>query len=68
LPGQFDDSARNPEEWIAEFFMLYLLDPERAKREAPVTAAIIRKWWNENPEVNRTLIFSKATQGDSGLA
>ncbi|MDZ4866521.1 MAG: hypothetical protein SGI91_04300 [Alphaproteobacteria bacterium] len=68
LPGQFDDSARNPEEWIAEFFVLYLLDPERAKREAPVTAAIIRKWWNENPEVNRTLIFSKATQGDSGLA
>jgi hypothetical protein len=68
IPSQFDSYARNPEEWIAEFFMLYLLNPERAKLEAPVTAAIIRKWWNENPAVNRTLIFSKVTQGDRGLA
>jgi hypothetical protein len=60
--------AGNPEEWIADFFALYLLYPEAAKRQAPMAAAIIRKWWNENPAVNRTLILSKATQGDSGLA
>jgi hypothetical protein len=60
--------GKNPEEWIADFFALYLLYPEAAKRQAPTMAAIIRKWWNENPAVNRTLIFSNATQGEGGLA
>jgi hypothetical protein len=64
-PGNY---AKSPEEWIAEFFMLYLIYPELAKRQAPLTAAIIRKWWNENPAVNRTLILSQATQGAGGLA
>ncbi len=58
----------NPEEWIADFFALYLLYPEAAKRQAPIAAAIIRKWWNENPAVNRTLIFFTVTQSERGLA
>lgn len=53
-----DAWARNPEEWIAEVFMVYLREPELAKRAAPLTCSLLRKLCNSHPVLSRILRLS----------
>ncbi|MBP6014427.1 MAG: hypothetical protein KBA31_19520 [Alphaproteobacteria bacterium] len=53
-----DDWARNPEEWIAEVFMVYLRESELAKQVAPLTCSLLRKLCNNHPVLGRILRLS----------
>lgn len=45
-------------EWIAEFMMKYLRDPQATKIAAPNATLIIRELWNGNDAVNSVLTLS----------
>lgn len=65
-----DDVER---EYVAEAIRAYMTDPNYLKTIAPKTAAVIRKFVNDNPRLNRTIQFNSvaapvgigATNGDS---
>lgn len=49
---------KDPQEWFAEVFMLYLTSPESAKRDAPLTCSILRSLWNKHPVLSQILRLS----------
>ncbi|MBC7932053.1 MAG: hypothetical protein H7Z38_15960 [Rubrivivax sp.] len=62
-----EEWPKSPEEWIADFFMRYLTEPDETKKTAPFTSSVIRKLWNENDRVNKLLILSQG-EGKTSIA
>jgi hypothetical protein len=47
-----------PREYAAEAIRIYLTHPNDNKSVAPETAAMIRKWVNDHPELSRIIQFN----------
>jgi hypothetical protein len=54
--GYADDDI--PREYIAEAVRAYMADPNYLKTVAPKTAAVIRRFVNENPRLNKFIQFN----------
>ncbi|MDD5486941.1 MAG: hypothetical protein PHW65_05260, partial [Dehalococcoidales bacterium] len=62
-PDNFDSYRRRHTELMADFYSMYLLDPDLARETAPVVAVAFEAKLNNNPKLKRTVAELLDTRG-----